>query len=100
MSDEQRPRTVIPILTDVVGERVAANENPDPRLIDDASLIAELQTRISADAYELTQQVLHSAFAEIQASAFEQVSTRLRKELPELIDRILREYLDDATEGD
>ena len=100
MSDEQRPRTVIPILTDVVGENLATSSRTGTRGFDDASLIAELQTRIAADAYELTQQVLHTAFAEIQATAFEQVSMRLRKELPELVDRILREYLDSDIEGD
>ena len=45
------------------------------------------------DAYRGPLSLLHNAFAEMEAKLFAQISARLREELPELIDRILREHL-------
>ena len=56
-------------------------------------LIAELQTTLSVGAFTLTEQLLHSAISEMEATLFEQVLNRLRQELPELIDTVLREHL-------
>ncbi|HSG64675.1 MAG TPA: hypothetical protein VLD39_06730 [Gammaproteobacteria bacterium] len=89
MSDKTTSQTAIPVLTDIVADRAAEAK------LDRAALIAELQTQLASSAYTLTAQVLHAAFAEMEATLFEQVSTRLRRELPELIDRILREHLTD-----
>jgi hypothetical protein len=36
---------------------------------------------------------MQTAFADMEAKIREQVSARLRRELPELIDSLLREYL-------
>ena len=87
MSDKTSSQATIPVLTDIVTNGV------DESRIDKAALIAELQTQLAASAYALTAEVLHTAFAEIEATLFEQVSARLRRELPELVDRILREHL-------
>ncbi|HJP36468.1 MAG TPA: hypothetical protein QF901_10810, partial [Gammaproteobacteria bacterium] len=57
------------------------------------TLIAELQTKLSVGAFTLTEQLLHSAISEMEATLFEQVLNRLRQELPELIDSVLREHL-------
>jgi hypothetical protein len=98
MAEEDARQTDIPVLTDVVTGGEDADLGEGPPSIDHASLIAELQTQLAANAYALTEQVLHSAFAEMEATLFEQISKRLRQELPELIDRILREHLDDGSE--
>jgi hypothetical protein len=98
MSEENQAKTAIPVLTDVVTDKDEIGlSDPTPN-VDKASLIAELQTQLAANAYALTEQVLHTAFAEMEATLFEQVSKRLRQELPELVDRILREHLGDESE--
>ena len=93
MAENATPKKDIPVLTDVMADDGAANSAETMASIDRASLIAELQTQLASNAYALTEQLLHQAFAEMEATLFEQVSARLREELPELIDRILREHL-------
>jgi hypothetical protein len=58
------------------------------------ALIAELQTRLAAECFALTEGTLRRAFAEMEANLLEQISTRLRQALPELIDSVLREQLE------
>ena len=59
----------------------------------DEALIAELQTELAAGAYDLTESIIRSAFAEMEARIYADISRRLRVELPELIDDLLRERL-------
>ena len=58
------------------------------------TLLAELQTKLASRTFKLTDDLLRSAFAEMEASLFEQVSSRLRRDLPDLIDATLREHFD------
>jgi len=78
---------VIPILTDAV--------EPADGETDRETLIAELQTQLAASTFALTEDVMRTAFAEMEASIFEQITGRLRRELPEMIDTLLRERLGD-----
>jgi hypothetical protein len=80
-----------------------ADPAPDARLEGDApalsgdeaqTLIVELQTRIAAGAYALTDEILRSALAEMEAKLYRKISGRLRQELPDLIDTLLREQLE------
>jgi hypothetical protein len=86
----------IPILTDVISPdgtnagAVDASSEPKEREIED--VIAELQTRLAARTFALADEVMQTAFADVEAKIREQVSARLRRELPELIDSLLREY--------
>jgi hypothetical protein len=79
---------VIPVLTEAVED---AGRAPFPTQAD--TLIAELQTHLAASAFALTEQLLHSALAEMEAAVYEQVTLKLREELPELIDGVLRRHL-------
>lgn len=91
------PEPDIPVLTDIVPEDTAAAEGePPPSGVptDVETLIAELQTTLASSTYALTEQLLHSTFAEMEATLFQQISTKLRQELPELIDSVLRQHLD------
>ncbi|MCH8959283.1 MAG: hypothetical protein IIA05_01020 [Proteobacteria bacterium] len=86
----------IPVLTDVVTDAAATGADSAvaaPPLFDENRL-AELQTELASRSFELTDRLLHAAFQEMEASLFEQVANRLRNELPELIDQILRDYLE------
>jgi hypothetical protein len=85
------PDALIPVLTDVV--RAPGDEPAElPSEVD--TLVAELQTRLAAETFALTEEVLRSAFAEMEASLLQQISARLRQALPELIDSVLREHLE------
>jgi hypothetical protein len=90
------PNVQIPVLTDELnadGES-AAKADADER----EALIAELQTQIAASTFALTDDIMRKTFAEMEASIFEQITGRLRRELPELVDALLRERLGDDTE--
>lgn len=78
----------IPVLTDVV--RHAAGP-PSAEL---EALLAELQLKLAARAFKLTDELLRSAFAQMEATVFERITSELRRQLPELIDATLREHLD------
>jgi hypothetical protein len=76
----------IPVLTEIIG--------PD----DTEALIAELQTRMAAATFALTEELMRAAFAEMEARLLEQVSENLRRQLPELLDQLLREHLSNESE--
>ncbi|MEM7279736.1 MAG: hypothetical protein AAF385_16620 [Pseudomonadota bacterium] len=58
----------------------------------DADSLAQLQVELSSASLELADRLIHSAFREMEAAMFEQVSNRLRGELPDLLANILREH--------
>ncbi len=79
--------TNIPVLTEVIrGATLPA--------LDRDALIAELQTKLASRTFALADELLRSSFNAMEATLFEQISARLRIELPELIDATLREHLD------
>ena len=55
--------------------------------------LAALKAELVAVAWEVVLDSLHSAVREVEAALFEQVSSRLRDELPEIIERALRNHL-------
>jgi Zn-dependent M32 family carboxypeptidase len=79
----------IPILTNAVKESVPASLSPDAKAVHAAILTETL---------ELADSLLHQAVRDIEATLFERVFDRLRAQLPELVDRILREHA--ATQED
>ena len=103
------PKLDIPILIDAVGRgyleerrrdlaQLSASlveRNPDA---DRENLIAELQTEIAAGIFALTDEIMRKTFAEMEATVFEQISARLRSELPEMIDALLRARLADRND--
>ena len=80
-SDLHDPRD-IPILTDAVGDGGRPGE------LFDAKAHAALVT----ETLKLADSLLHQAAKDIEATLFERVLDRLRAQLPELIDRVLREH--------
>ena len=101
------PNLQIPILTDAIGPDAAPVSQLRRRADGDSlgqppgereTLIAELQTQLAASTFALTDEVMRTAFAEMEASVFEQITGRLRRELPEMIDTLLRERLGQETD--
>jgi hypothetical protein len=78
----------IPVLTDVIRSAASLPGNE----LD--ALLAEVQTKLASRTFQLADELLKSAFAELEAALFEQISGKLRRQLPELIDAILREHFE------
>jgi glycogen debranching enzyme len=76
----QDPRD-IPILTETVEDAAAAEP------ID----LKALQSNVVAATLKLAESLLHQAVRDIEATLFEHVFDRLRAELPELVDRIIKD---------
>ena len=93
-------RSRIPVLTDAVARprRTASDEMARPALTE--SELAELQTRIATGSFMLVEKLLHQAYKEMEATLFDEVVGRLRHELPELIDQVLREHFEQDLKDD
>jgi Zn-dependent M32 family carboxypeptidase len=78
----------IPVLTDAVHDSA-------PTASFDAKAV---HAAILTETLELADSLLHQAVKDIEATLFERVFDRLRAQLPELVDRILREHA--ATQED
>jgi Zn-dependent M32 family carboxypeptidase len=80
--ENQDPRD-IPILTDAV------EKNGGPYAFLDAKAV---HASIVTETLKLADSLLHQATKEIEATLFERVFDQLRAQLPELVDRVLREH--------
>ena len=87
-----QPESHIPILTEIIRNAAA------PVGGDFEAVLAEVQTRLAARTFKLTDELLRSAFAEMEAALFEEISGKLRERLPEIIDVTLREYFELRTD--
>ena len=73
----------IPILTEAVKEAEPASSSFDAKATHAAILTETLK---------LADSLLHQAAKDIEATLFERVFDRLRAQLPELVDRVLKEH--------
>lgn len=65
---------------------------PAPGQLSDHELAA-LKAELVTVAWEVVVDLLHSAVREVEAALFEQVSSQLRAELPDIVERALRNHL-------
>ena len=87
-----QPRELsIPVLTDII----RSSSNPDG--VELETLLVEVQTKLASRTFKLADELLRTAFAEMEATLFEQISGKLRRQLPELIDATLREHFETRT---
>jgi hypothetical protein len=98
MPDDDPTADRIPVLTDTV-ETAATSDRPGSLPDDLETLIAELQTELAASTFALTEHLLRNALTEIESALFEQVAARLRQELPELVDGVLRKHFGRDEDG-
>ena len=78
----------IPVLTDIVDDEPDAGTPIDrtPLFLD------ELEAHLTIAIHEQADELVHNACREMEALLLEQVSDRLRSELPALISRIIEEH--------
>ena len=87
MNTESHDPRDIPILTDAVEK-----DGRSYTLFDAKAVHAAIVT----ETLNLADSLLHRAAKDIEAALFERVFDQLRAQLPELVDRVLREHADAA----
>jgi hypothetical protein len=83
-----QPMDIIPVLNDIV------EDEPDTvAAIDRTTLfLDELESRLTVAIHEHADELVHNACREMEALLLEQVSDRLRAQLPGMIARIVDEH--------
>jgi uncharacterized protein (DUF2267 family) len=84
-----QPGDDIPILTDIVEPNVGSAS----AFINDTSrFLGDLEAHLTAVIHEQADELVHNALREMEALLLEQVSDRLKAELPRLISRVIAEH--------
>ena len=79
----------IPILTEVVEDADRSSSSAtDPTV----AFLEELESHLTATIHEQADELVHNACREMEALLLEQVSDRLKSELPALVSRIILEH--------
>jgi hypothetical protein len=79
-----RDQADLPLMTRV--------EGPTTAVVGEQQL-ATVEAELTALTRDLADRLLNGAFRDMEATLFEQVSNKLRDELPELIEQVLRTHL-------
>lgn len=85
----------IPVLTDVV--RVSSTDT-DIRW--DPDDVAGLKTALVAEIHDLAEGLVHQSCRDLEAVLLERIADRLKLELPDLIERIVREHVEGLRDPD
>ena len=84
-----RPTDEIPVLTDIVDTEPRASS----KYIDDTTkFLDQLEAHLTAVIHEQADELVHNACREMEALLLEQVSDRLKAELPGLIARVIADH--------
>jgi hypothetical protein len=90
------PLEDIPVLTDIVEDAVEEAADVAVEVLPPAGPpmtdLGELEARLATAVHEQAYELVHKACREIEALLLEQVSDRMRAELPSLIARVLAEH--------
>jgi Zn-dependent M32 family carboxypeptidase len=95
MSQDSHDPRDIPILTEEA-EKNASLASLDVKAVHAASLasldVKAVHAALVTETLNLADSLLHRAAKDIEAALFERVFDQLRAQLPELVDRVLREH--------
>lgn len=80
----------IPVLTDIIDDDAPAGV-PGSGLT--ATFLGEIEAHLAAAIHDHADELVHNACREMEALLLEQVSDRLRAQLPALIAGIIEEHL-------
>ena len=78
----------IPVLTDIVED----GTHPPPAADRSREFLGELERHLAAAIHEHADELVHNACREMEALLLEQVSDRLRAELPALVAGIVEQH--------
>jgi hypothetical protein len=90
MNPNGTPDDDVPTLTDAVEMDGAS---PAPRAC--SAAFPDLNTALVARIHDLAESLVHQSCRELEAVLLERIADRLKAELPDLIDRILREHAEE-----
>jgi hypothetical protein len=79
----------IPVLTDVVED---ADRGPSPATDPTVAFLEQLESHLTTAVHEHADELVHNACREMEALLLEQVSDRLKAELPALVSRVILEH--------
>jgi uncharacterized protein (DUF2267 family) len=79
----------IPVLTDIVEDDLRGTE---PQADRTSLFLGELEAHLTATIHERADELVHNACREMEALLLEQVSDRLRAQLPALVAGIIEEH--------
>jgi uncharacterized protein (DUF2267 family) len=79
----------IPVLTDIVEDDPRGT---DPQADRTTLFLGELEAHLTAAIHERADELVHNACREMEALLLEQVSDRLRAQLPALVAGIIEEH--------
>jgi hypothetical protein len=79
----------IPVLTDIVEDEPRPEPAPTDRTL---VFLEELEANLTATIHEHADELVHNACREMEALLLEQVSDRLKAELPALVSRVILEH--------
>ena len=83
------PHEDIPVLTDIVEPNVGSGS---AFINDTGRFLGDLEAHLTAVVHEHADELVHNALREMEALLLEQVSDRLKVELPRLISRVIAEH--------
>ncbi|NJD30497.1 MAG: hypothetical protein FIB04_01235 [Gammaproteobacteria bacterium] len=83
------PMDTIPVLTDIVED---ALHEPSPAIDRTSLFLGELEAHLTAAIHDRADELVHNACREMEALLLEQVSDRLRAQLPALVAGIIEEH--------
>jgi hypothetical protein len=90
------PLEAIPVLTDIVEDAPDAGAPIDRTLL----FLGDLEARLTTAIHDHADELVHNACRELEALLLEQVSDRLRAELPALVARIVDEHFHGSARAD
>jgi len=79
----------IPVLTDIIEDDAPGVASAMDRT---AAFLGEIEAHLATTIHDHADELVHNACREMEALLLEQVSDRLRSELPALIARIIGEH--------
>jgi hypothetical protein len=79
----------IPVLTDVVEPEIRGSSK---YINDTARFLGDLEAHLTAVIHEQADELVHNACREMEALLLEQVSDRLKADLPGLIARVISDH--------
>lgn len=95
---------MVPVLTSAVAVAPGKAAEPAPTEavaaptkratgLDDEAILA-LRSRLALMTRDLTERLLEESLSELETALFEKVSSRLREQLPDMLEQALRDHFD------
>jgi hypothetical protein len=79
----------IPVLTDIVED---ASQTSAPAIDPTVAFLEQLESHLTGMIHEHADELVHNACREMEALLLEQVSDRLKQELPTIVSRVILEH--------